>query len=313
MPVAFRAAAAVAATAAAVGLAAALPVTALPMLLMAPVPGTVLTALTHPAAGAAWAAAVGVLAASVIGPTGAVAALGMCAGPALACGTAARNRWRIEAVIAATIGAWTAGVVLTAWAGTGSLEAATASVRQALAQSVDLFLATAREAGTDTPMLEALETDRSRIVDQLVTLLPALIVLLGGGVALTSLLALRTRVRLGSPINLRRWRMPEQTIWVLIASGFGTFLPLDGAWGVAARNVFAILLGCYFCQGLAIVSFYLARFRVPRGFRVAGYALIAFHHLFAGVVLVLGMLDFWANFRRLQSPTASLQSRSGSG
>jgi uncharacterized protein YybS (DUF2232 family) len=93
------------------------------------------------------------------------------------------------------------------------------------------------------------------------------------------------------------WRAPDALIWVLIATGFAMFVPL-GLFTLVARNVFLVLLGCYFCQGLAIVSYYLARFRLPRAVRIASYALIAIHQVLTATVLALGVFDFWANFRR---------------
>ena len=90
----------------------------------------------------------------------------------------------------------------------------------------------------------------------------------------------------------------SRSIWVLILAGFGMFAPSFSV-AVAARNVFVVLLGCYFCQGLAIVSYYLDRFRLPRGIHVASYVLIAVQHVVAAMVLALGVFDLWGNFRRL--------------
>ncbi len=84
--------------------------------------------------------------------------------------------------------------------------------------------------------------------------------------------------------------------------------PID----ILARNFFLVLLGCYFCQGLAIVSYFLERLRLPRGVRVAGYLLIAVQHVVAGMVLVLGVFDLWGNFRRLSTGSADMQ-MSGDG
>jgi hypothetical protein len=71
-----------------------------------------------------------------------------------------------------------------------------------------------------------------------------------------------------------------------------------------ARNIFVVLLGGYFCQGLAIVSYFLERLRLPRGVRVAGYVLIAVQHIVAGIVLALGVFDLWGNFRGLSAGSA---------
>lgn len=310
MPLASRATVGVAATSLALALAALAPVAALPLFLVAPIPGTLLTATVHPAAGLLWATLLGLMAGGLFGTQAAIAVLGLCSSPALVCGAAVRGRWRVEAVVGATVAAWCVGGVVTAWWTAGSAAAALTGARGVLENSLEVALSTARDAGATASVLESLEADRSSIVDGVLSVLPALVVLVGGALALTNVLVLRAWERVAAPMNLRRWQMPDAAIWVLIASGFAMFLPSETLI-VAARNVFVVLLGCYFCQGLAVVSFYLARFRVPRGFRVAGYALIALHHLFAGLVLALGVLDFWANFRRLHSSTVNFQSRSG--
>ncbi|MCK6554546.1 YybS family protein [Candidatus Binatia bacterium] len=310
MLLASRATVGVAATSLALALATLAPVAAIPLFLVAPIPGTLLIATVKPAAGFVWATLLGAIAGAFFGVHAAVAVLGLCTLPALVCGLAIRQRGSVEAVVAATAVAWSAGVAATAWSTTGSAAAVLSGVRGLLERSVELTLAAAREAGAAATVLDSLAADSPAIVDGVMSVLPAIVLLIGGALALTNLLAVRAWWRVAVRMNLRRWQMPEAAIWVFIASGFAMFLP-STAISLVARNIFAVLLGCYFCQGLAVVSFYLARFRVPRGFRLAGYALIALHHLFAGLVLALGVLDFWANFRRLHSSTVGFQSGSG--
>jgi hypothetical protein len=69
--------------------------------------------------------------------------------------------------------------------------------------------------------------------------------------------------------------------------------------GVVAQNVFAITLACYFAQGLAITSYFLQRFGLPRGLRIAAYIVILFQQLAAGLVVALGVFDLWGDFRHL--------------
>jgi hypothetical protein len=106
--------------------------------------------------------------------------------------------------------------------------------------------------------------------------------------------------------NLHAWQAPDWLIWVLIVAGFGLFVPVD-AVALVARNVFVVVLAGYFCQGLAIVSYYLQRLQLPAGLRVASYVLIGFQQVVAGVVLMLGVFDFWGDFRRLSVSAADAQ------
>jgi uncharacterized protein YybS (DUF2232 family) len=58
----------------------------------------------------------------------------------------------------------------------------------------------------------------------------------------------------------------------------------------------------YFFQGIAIVSFYFDKKRLPRFVRVFLYTLIALQQLILLVVIGLGFFDLWVNFRRLGKP-----------
>ena len=77
---------------------------------------------------------------------------------------------------------------------------------------------------------------------------------------LANLVLLRSWTGIAGNVNLRLWRTPDALIWALIVAGFAMFLPLHAA-ALAARNLFVVLLGCYFGQGLAIVSYYLPALR----------------------------------------------------
>jgi len=107
-------------------------------------------------------------------------------------------------------------------------------------------------------------------------------------------------------VNLRFWRAPDNLIWTLILAGFAMFVPVP-AVALVARNAFVVLLGCYFCQGLAIVDYYLVRFRLPRGLRVVSYLLILVQHVVTVLVLALGVFDLWGNFRRLGAGPADVR------
>ena len=115
-------------------------------------------------------------------------------------------------------------------------------------------------------------------------------VLSGLAVILANLLLLQAWTDLGRHVNLRLWRTPDALIWALIGAGFAMFVPAEPI-ALLARNAFLIILACYFCQGLAIVSYYLERFRLPRGIRIAGYVLIAVQHVVTAMVLALGVFD----------------------
>lgn len=101
--------------------------------------------------------------------------------------------------------------------------------------------------------------------------------------------------------NLNRWRASDKIVLVLIAVGGMFFLPL-GAFKIVLLNCLIILLLIYFYQGMAIVSFYFEKKRVPFIIKAFVYFLIAVQPLFLMLVVSFGLFDTWINFRRLDIP-----------
>jgi hypothetical protein len=216
-----------------------------------------------------------------------------------------RRRWSVERTVLAGMVAWSAGFVCSALFAYGDPGTLIATARQQLVHGVDAALSAYGSVAVSQSGLATVEAERDMLVTRLLEVLPALVVLSGALMVILNLVLLRRWTVALDDVDLRLWRTPDVLIWALIVTGFGMFLPLDPL-ALAARNLFMILLGCYFCQGLAIVSYFLERLRLPRGVRIAGYLLIAVQHIVAGVVLVLGVFDLWGNFRRLSVGPADM-------
>ena len=271
---------------------------ATPLMLVVPLPGLVLAAR-----GAMWQCGLwffgtsGILTAGL----GADAALGFVLPfgiPAVVLAIGIRRMWPFEHTVIAGIAAWAAGVLGLVLLSFGNFPEAVVMVRQQLTNSIDLALKTYESMGAPEATLATIAAQRDAMVTGLVETLPALVVLGGAFMIIVNLILLRNWTEIANRINLRLWRTPDVLIWALIVAGFGMFAPVVPI-SLIARNLFIIVLGGYFCQGLAIVSYYLERFRLPRGLRIAGYLLIAVQHIVAALVLVLGVFDLWGNFRRL--------------
>ena len=102
------------------------------------------------------------------------------------------------------------------------------------------------------------------------------------------------------PLNM--WKAPEFLVWVAIGCGLALFLP-GQAINTIGQNGLLILMTVYFFQGIAIVSFYFEKKRLPRFIRFFLYTLIAVQHLILLAVIGLGFFDLWVNFRRSGKPT----------
>ena len=97
------------------------------------------------------------------------------------------------------------------------------------------------------------------------------------------------------PLNM--WKAPEYLVWGVIGCGLALFLP-GGAFNIIGQNGLLILMTVYFFQGIAIVSYYFEKKRLPRFIRFFLYTLIAVQHLILLAVIGLGFFDMWINFRR---------------
>ena len=99
---------------------------------------------------------------------------------------------------------------------------------------------------------------------------------------------------------LYHWAAPEGLIFVLLGAGFLLLVPVGGArfFGLNLLMVVAVL---YFCQGMAVVATWFHRLGLPRLLRMIGYPLL-FLNPFFFVIITLGLLDLWLDFRRLHQP-----------
>lgn len=101
---------------------------------------------------------------------------------------------------------------------------------------------------------------------------------------------------------LNLWKAPERLVWVTIACGVLLVLPFDSI-GLIALNIMFILILIYFFQGMAIVSFYVKKIKIPSGLRIFLYWLIFFQFPVNFLVIGIGFFDMWLDFRKISSNT----------
>jgi uncharacterized protein YybS (DUF2232 family) len=102
--------------------------------------------------------------------------------------------------------------------------------------------------------------------------------------------------------DLSKWSAPEWMIWLLLAGGFGLFIPVS-AMSDIALNGFICIGAVYFCQGLAIIGFYFQSLAVPSIVRGIIYFVVFAQPVVAALVGVAGVFDMWIDFRRLKPPS----------
>ncbi len=102
--------------------------------------------------------------------------------------------------------------------------------------------------------------------------------------------------------DLFRWSTAEWVIWILLATGFGMFIPVAAISDIAL-NGFICVAAIYFCQGLAIMGFYFQMLQVPSVVRGIIYFVTLAQPVVASIVCLAGVFDMWVDFRRLKPPS----------
>lgn len=142
--------------------------------------------------------------------------------------------------------------------------------------------------------------------------LQALLTLLLPGIAITNMgLVAWINVILGRQLSLilgwgepepplYYWSTPEWLIFVVLGAGFLLLLPLGGV-RLISLNLLMVLAVLYFSQGVAVVAAWFHRWGLPRFLRVIGYSVL-FLNPFFFLIITLGLMDLWLDFRRLHQP-----------
>src|SRR5258708_1269824 len=144
---------------------------------------------------------------------------------------------------------------------------------------------------------------QASVISLTMRLSPAFALLIG---ASTMLLNLRVFWRWAGPNrlayglfgDLSRWSAPEWMVWLLLASGFGLFIPVS-AISAIALNGFICIAAIYFCQGLAIIGFYFHTLAVPAIVRGVIYFVVFAQPGVAGIVCVAGGFGVGVGFWRV--------------
>jgi uncharacterized protein YybS (DUF2232 family) len=102
---------------------------------------------------------------------------------------------------------------------------------------------------------------------------------------------------------LYQWVAPEWLVFPLVGAGFLLLVPVSGIRFVGL-NLLLVLAVLYFAQGLAVVATWFHRLGLPRVLRIIGYPLMFLNPVFV-VIITLGLMDLWLDFRRLHRPKES--------
>ena len=177
-----------------------------------------------------------------------------------------------------------------------------AVVSDYVAKNLELTLVLYQSMGMSQENIQLISQSLDKIHQVLVTIIPALVSASTLFITWISILLARPVLTNRSLVYpdfgpLKLWKAPEYLVWAVIGCGLSLFLPLT-ALKIIGLNGLLILLTVYFFQGIAIVSFYFDKKRLPRFVRVFLYTLIGLQQLILLAVIGLGFFDLWINFRR---------------
>jgi uncharacterized protein YybS (DUF2232 family) len=214
------------------------------------------------------------------------------------------RRKPFETIVLVTGALVLAASVIAAFTMAGSAEALAKEIRDALASGMARGHDFYKVLGIETGMAHDAEAG---LLDMMLRLCPALVAMCAGFGALLNLAVfwrMGGRQRLNYPLfgDLARWSTPEWLIWVLLAAGFGMFVPVP-ALAVAAMDAFVCVAAVYFCQGLAIMAFYFKALVIPPWVRGLIYFVTIIQPVLAALVCAAGIFDLWVDFRRLKPPS----------
>lgn len=186
----------------------------------------------------------------------------------------------------------------------GSWAAVIAGFRENLSENLAAAVRTQEKLGFAQDSVELLKERGPQMIEMVLQLLPSLLFISLGLIALINvgLLCRRFPERRSDWVSgndLREWKAPELLVWALIVCGFVLFIPGMEALRALASNVLLVLAACYFAQGLAVVAYLFQKNNVPRFLRAVTYTLIFFQQIFTLMVVGLGLFDLWGDFRRL--------------
>ncbi len=159
-----------------------------------------------------------------------------------------------------------------------------------------------KQLGSSSPETHELESKLLETVPLIVRIIPGVLVACTLTVSwLNLLISLRycraAAIEYCVREKLTLWKAPEFIVWFVIAGGLTLLLPV-GDLKLAAINLLIVMGTIYFLQGVAIVAFYLERWKLPGYVKGFVYAVVFLQQFASMATAALGLFDVWFDFRK---------------
>jgi uncharacterized protein YybS (DUF2232 family) len=224
---------------------------------------------------------------------------------ALTMAEAIRRRWSVEKILLVATAVPLAATALVMAGLFSSADVNLSAMRQhferELSQTLPQYLA--EEGGEVDGDLRTYIQEALTVV---VRLLPSLFIISTAAGALINYSVVRLLWRrmedqtLFPDLQLGQWKAPEFCVWVLIAGGLCSFMPLPSL-RLVGLNVLLLVSLVYLIQGLCVMVFYLHKASVHPLFRGIAYLFLVIQPLLLLGVAAFGLFDLWFDFRRLSN------------
>jgi len=179
-----------------------------------------------------------------------------------------------------------------------------ALISEYVSKNLELTLSLYENMGMKQESIQMISTSLENIKYIFIRIIPALVVVSTLFISWTNLLLSKRIFKNWNLLypdfgSLKLWRAPEVLVWIIIGCGI-LLLFQNKTFKIIGLNGLLILMTIYFFQGIAIVSFYFEKKKLPRLLRFFLYSLLALQQIVLLVVIGLGFFDMWLNFRKLE-------------
>ncbi|MFO7962525.1 MAG: YybS family protein [Desulfobacterales bacterium] len=162
-----------------------------------------------------------------------------------------------------------------------------------------------KEMGIPEETVQMLERSMPRIQYVLVRIVPGIVMAGTLFISWVNVLAAKSLYAMKGmrfpdfgPFN--RWKSPEMLIWVVVAAGIMLVIP-DSRITLFGMNALLVLFVIYFLHGIAIVSFFFEKKKLPVMLKTVLYLLIVFQQIFLLFIAGIGFFDAWLDVRKLKA------------